>query len=44
MKLYEWNGKLWQFDEKDAPEGAVEVKQGKPKNKARTTARTKEEG
>ena len=40
MKIYEYGGKRWWFEEGKHPEGAVEVKQAEPKNKARTT-RTK---
>ena len=25
LKTYEWNGRLWQFEEENAPEDAVEV-------------------
>ena len=25
LKTYEWNGRFWQFEEENAPEGAVEV-------------------
>lgn len=25
LKTYKWNGRLWQFEEESAPEGAVEV-------------------
>ena len=40
LKEYEWQGRTWQFDESDAPEGAVPVKpaQPKPAQKARATA------
>lgn len=40
LREYEWNGSTWQFDEKDAPEGArpVERKAAKPANKARRPA------
>lgn len=37
LKQYEWNGGTWQFEESEAPEGAVEVKAKKPANKTRTT-------
>ena len=31
MKIYEYNGRRYQFDEADAPAGAVEVKAIEPK-------------
>ena len=47
LKLYEYNGLTFQFEEGEQPKGAVEVKQAKaetkeakPTNKARAT-RTK---
>ena len=39
LKIYEINGKLWQFEEGEQPAGAVEYKQKAvepPKNKAVT--------
>ena len=33
MKIYEWNGLTFQFEDGKAPAGAVEVKAGKPKHK-----------
>lgn len=47
LKTYLYNGKQWQFEEKEAPAGAVEVKAKpaavpnkakKPANKARKVA------
>ena len=38
LKEYRWNGGTWQFDEKDAPNGAVEVKRGEPSAKAQQPA------
>jgi len=38
LKIYEIDGKLWQFEEGEQPDGAVEVKQKAaepPKNKAK---------
>lgn len=36
LKEYEWNGSTYQFDPKEAPADAVEVKSSKPANKAVT--------
>ena len=33
VKEYFINGKGWQFEEGEQPEGAIEVKQTKPENK-----------
>lgn len=38
MKTYEHNGSFFQFEEGKQPEGYVEVKSHRPKNKARKTA------
>ena len=35
LKEYVWRGSTWQFDEKDAPKGAVPVDDPKPAAKAR---------
>lgn len=53
LKEYSWNGRTWQFDEFDAPEGAVPVEKAAkpaankaaktPANKARTTRAKKAE-
>lgn len=34
LKNYEYNGSTYQFDDSDVPDGAVEVKAGKPANKS----------
>lgn len=36
LKNYEYNGGTWQFEDDEAPEGAVEVKAAKPANKSAT--------
>lgn len=36
LKVYEVNGMTYQYEEGEQPEGAVEVKAVKPKNKAAT--------
>jgi hypothetical protein len=36
LKNYEYNGGTYQFDDSDVPDGAVEVKAGKPANKSVT--------
>jgi hypothetical protein len=36
LKNYEYNGATYQFDDSDAPDGAVEVKAATPKNKSVT--------
>lgn len=48
LKIYEYNGFTFQYEEGTQPEGAVEVKQAKtankeakPTNKARTTRSAK---
>lgn len=38
LKNYEYNGGTYQFDDSDAPVGAVEVKAVKPQNKSVTPA------
>lgn len=34
LKIYEYGGRTFQFEEGRQPEGAVEVKKAEPKNKA----------
>ncbi|MBQ9020588.1 MAG: hypothetical protein IJ113_01035 [Eggerthellaceae bacterium] len=42
LKIYEYHGKKWQFEEGEQPVGAVEVKQAKTADKAAKPAnRTK---
>lgn len=36
LKNYEFNGGTWQFEDSEAPKGAVEVKGDKPANKSAT--------
>ena len=36
LKIYEYRGATFQFDDSDVPDGAVEVKASKPENKAVT--------
>jgi len=36
LKVYEYNGATFQFDDADVPDGAVEVKASKPQNKSVT--------
>lgn len=38
LREYEYGGLTYQFDDQDVPEGAVEVKQIVPQNKAYTPA------
>jgi len=38
LKIYEYNGYTFQYEEGTQPEGAVEVKQQKPAAKQRKTA------
>lgn len=45
LKIYEWQGRTWQFEESEAPAGAkpVQAKQAKaPANKARRAPDKKE--
>lgn len=45
LKIYEIGGKLWQFEEGEQPEGAVEYKEKAaepPKNKAAKPAANKQ--
>ena len=37
LKIYEYMGLQWQFEEGEQPEGAVEVKAKRPANKSRAT-------
>jgi hypothetical protein len=34
LKIYEYNGGTYQFDDSDVPDGAVEVKASTPQNKS----------
>jgi hypothetical protein len=34
LKIYEYNGATYQFDDSDVPDGAVEVKAAAPENKS----------
>lgn len=36
LKNYEYNGATWQFEDSEAPDGAVEVKAEKTANKSAT--------
>ena len=38
LKVYEYNGSTFQFDDSEAPEGAIEVKAAEPKNKSKAPA------
>ena len=36
LKIYEYNGGTYQFDDSDVPDGATEAKAEKPSNKSAT--------
>lgn len=38
IKQYRYKGLQWQFEESEAPAGAVEIKAEQPKNKAKKPA------
>lgn len=38
LKLYEWHGSLWQFEEGKQPVDAIERKQKQVANKSKTAA------
>ena len=46
LKIYNWRGFKWQYEESEAPEGAVEVKaeDAPPANKARRAPANKARG